>query len=283
MKNILLPTDFSLNAFNAMEYALQLFKDEDCTFYLLNTFTPAAFNMTTMADGHATMMIEEVARKNSENGLLEIEEKLKRKFHNPKHSFERLASFNLLVSEIENVVKERNIDVVIMGTKGATGAKEVFMGTNTMYTIKKVKCAVIAVPDNFQYEEPQEILFPTDFKFSLENQFLPLLKSICKEHSSQLNILNIYSGKSLEPAQEALKKSFGAYLEHNAHIFHELEYMDIAEAVEKFQIKKKINFLVMVHNKHSFFENLLFKPVINQVVYHTNVPFMVMPSVELMK
>ena len=45
MKKILLPTDFSDNAWNAIEYALKLFKDEVCTFYLLNTYTPAVYNI----------------------------------------------------------------------------------------------------------------------------------------------------------------------------------------------------------------------------------------------
>ncbi len=40
MKNILLPTDFSDNAYNALRYAAELYKEEDCTFFLLNTYTP---------------------------------------------------------------------------------------------------------------------------------------------------------------------------------------------------------------------------------------------------
>ncbi|WP_026451592.1 universal stress protein [Aequorivita capsosiphonis] len=280
MKNILLPTDFSQNAFNAMEYAVQLFQDEDCTFYLLNTYTPVAYNTSAYVNGQSAMMIEEITRKTSESELLEIEEKLKSKFKNSKHTFIRLSSFNLLVNEIIAVVKERNIDIIIMGTKGATGAKEVFLGTNTMFTIKKVTCPVIAIPDEFSYEKPKEILFPTDFKFSMENKSLKQLKSICTSHEARLNVLNIYFGESLSAKQEQLKSQFEQFIKDNNHIFHTEEYVDLVEAVERFQIKQKVNFLVMVQNKHSFFENLLFKPVVKQMVYHTNVPIMVMPAVE---
>ena len=38
MKNILLPTDFSQNSLNAINYAMELFKDTPCQFYLLNAF-----------------------------------------------------------------------------------------------------------------------------------------------------------------------------------------------------------------------------------------------------
>lgn len=283
MKNILLPTDFSENALNAIEYALQLFKDEDCTFHLLNTFTPAAYNMTTMADGHPAVMTEEKDRENSKKGLLDIERKLKNKFNNPKHTFEKLVAFNLLVNEIERTVEERNIDLIVMGTKGATGAKDVFLGSNTMYTIKKANCAVIAVPEKFTYEEPKDILFPTDYMFSMENQFLPLLRSICAGHKSQLSILNIYTGKPLKSTQKTTKEQLGEFLKDNKTLFFEEKHTNISEAVAQFQIAHKIDFLTMVNNSHSFFENLFFKPVIKQIVHRTNIPFMVIPSVELMK
>ncbi|MDD3723836.1 MAG: universal stress protein [Lutibacter sp.] len=189
----------------------------------------------------------------------------------------------MLVSEITTVVMERNIDLIVMGTKGATGAKEVFLGTNTMFTIKKSNCAVIAVPEEFTYKDPKEILFPTDFKFSMENKYLKLFKSICINHVSRLNILNIYFGEPLNLTQEKVKNQSEEYFKNNAHIFHTAEYVDLVEAVAQFQLKHRVNFLVMVQNKHSFFENLLFKPVIKQMVYHTNLPFMVIPSIELMK
>lgn len=283
MKNILLPTDFSTNAFNAIEYAVQFFKEEECTFYLLHTILPGAYNIPTIDDGPSTQVVKEATRQNSENKLLEIIRKVNEKFKNAKHTFEIIVSFNFLVSEVKTVIKEHTIELIVMGTKGATGAQEIFLGTNTMYTIKSSDCAVLAVPEDFTFEKPQEILFPTDFKFSMENKYLPLLRSITTKHSSRLNVLNVYSGKSLEPIQEIVKRNLAVYFKNNSYLFHEIEYMDITEAIAYFQIKHKVNFLFMVNNKHSFFENLLFKPIVQQIVYHTNIPFMVIPSIELMK
>lgn len=281
MKNILLPTDFSNNAFNAIEYAVQLFKDESCTFYLLNTSIPGNYNISAVDDGPSTKVIEEAAKRNSENKLLGIEKELDKKFKNSKHSFKIIVSFNLLITEIKAVIEEHKIDLIVMGTKGATGAQEVFLGTNTMDTIKKSNIAVIAVPENYTFIKPQDILFTTDFKFSMENKNLPLLRSICAKNSSTLNVLNVYSGKLLEPLQETTRRNLASYFKNNTYASHEMEYIDITEAVEHFQIKHKIDFLVMINNKHSFLENLLFKPVIQQIVYHTSVPFMVIPSIEL--
>lgn len=278
MKRILLPTDFSENALNAASYALQLFKEEECTFYLIHTYTPAAFNSGMMIDSYSALQFEELTRKNAIKALDRIEEDLVSRFGNPKHKIEKKATFNLLINEIKTYEEENEIDLIIMGTKGATGAKEVFIGTNTMYAIKNSKCPVIAVPSNFTFEEPKEILFTTDYKFDTNNRYLALLKDICSAHVSRLNVLNAYYGVPLDDKQKHTKDFIDNFFKEEAHLFHVANGVHVLEAITEFQLKNKINFLVMIHNKHSFFENLLFKPVINEVVYHTNVPFLVIPS-----
>ncbi len=278
MKRILLPTDFSDNAFNAIRYAMQFFKNEECTFYLLHTFTPVSYNVGYLIENPMPYGMEDIAMMNSKRDIERTEEKLKKEFNNPKHSFERISAFNMLINEIKDTVDRCDIDLVVMGTKGATGAKEIFIGTHTMYTIKKVKCPVLAIPSDFEYEEPKEILFPTDYHLSTTNKYLPLIKDICTKHTSRLHMLNAYYGIPLNQNQKKIKDFMDIYFEKNAHVFHIADGMDVIEAVEDFQKMNIINMLVMVHNKHSFFENLLFKPVINQIAYHTNIPFLVIPS-----
>ncbi len=280
MKRVLLPTDFSDNAYNAIQYAMQFFKDEKVTFYILNTFTPVSYHAGYLIESPTIFGLEDVAMVNSKREVERIEEKVKKEFNNPNHKFVRLSAFNTLIGEIKEVVNKHNIDLIVMGTQGATGAKEVFIGTHTMYTIKKVKCPVLAVPEGFVYETPKDILFPTDYKLSENNPCLQFLKEVCNKHISRLNILNAYYGEPLNEAQEKIKLFLDEYFKEHAHIFHLAVGVDVLEAVEDFQDTYKINLLVMVHNKHSFFENLLFTPVINQIAYHTNVPFLVIPSEE---
>ncbi|WP_282081033.1 universal stress protein [Aquimarina algiphila] len=283
MKQILLPTDFSDNAFNAIKYAMHFFKHEEVTFYLLNTFTPVSYHAGYLIENPTLYGLEDVAMVNSKRDIKRTEEKIRAEFDNPKHSFVRLSAFNTLIGEIEEVLEKYAIDLIVMGTKGATGAKEIFIGTHTMYTIKKVKCPVIAVPSNFEFEAPKDVLFPTDYNFNVNNAFLPLIKEICDKHICRLNILNAYYGVPLNDDQQKVKDFLDIYFKDNAHVFHIADGMDVLEAVEDFQKKYKINLLVMIHNKHSFFENLLFKPVINQVAYHTNIPFLVIPSEKRMQ
>src|SRR5690625_1264734 len=95
MKKILLPTDFSKNAYNAIAYAVQLFKEEQCTFYLLHTIMPGSYSIASIDDGPSTKVIEDVARRNAEERLQKIVMEMKTKFANAKHTFEVIIAFKI--------------------------------------------------------------------------------------------------------------------------------------------------------------------------------------------
>jgi nucleotide-binding universal stress UspA family protein len=283
MKRILLPTDFSENAFNASSYALQLLAEDKCIFYLLHTYTPVALNAEMLVNTYSALQLEEATRDAAIKRMERLEEKLLKDYPNPKHTFKKITKFNLLVSEIVACVKEYKIDLIVMGTQGATGAKEVFLGTHTMFTIKKVKCPVIAVPAGFKFEMPKEILFATDYRFYTRNKYFIFLKELCSTYDSKLHLFNTHLNKPLDANQVKTKNYLGNFFNEISHLFHISGRADIPEAINGFKEIQKINLLVMIHNQHSFFENLLFKPVINKMVYHTNVPFLVIPSKKKME
>ena len=177
MKNILLPTDFSDNAWNATRYAIELFKDETCVFHLLNTYTPAIASSRFMAASAMSGQLEEGAHGNSERGLAKVLDRIHNTYDNPNHSFKTISSFSLLVDQIKEIVETEGIDLIVTGTKGASGLEEVFMGSNTVRIIKSVKnCPVLAIPQNFNFQKPSEIAFATDFnRFYSESELQPMI------------------------------------------------------------------------------------------------------------
>lgn len=283
MKRILLPTDFSDNAFNAITYAIKLFQKVTCEFYLLHTFTPAAHNFDGVIDTNVTANIFEIEQNAVNLNLKELEQKLQKQFNNTKHKFIAVSAYNMLIPEMKSLIKNEAIDLVVMGTKGATGAKEVFIGTHTMHAIKKLKCPVLAVPESYNFKRPKEVLFPTDYKLEKSNIYLELLRDICSLHSSKLHFLNAHYSSPLEEKQKRAKVFLDIFFIDNTHQFHIEKDEDLVQIIEAFQHKNKIDFLVMIHNKHTMLENLLFRPVINKMVYHTQVPFLVLPSKEKME
>jgi nucleotide-binding universal stress UspA family protein len=275
MIKVLLPTDFSDNALNAIHYAEKLFKDERCTFYILNTYTPVIYSYDfQMNTGGYLGEVADVIKNNSISEL----KKIKDKFLNVKHTVEIISSFNLLTDEIIDIVNEFDIDLVIMGTKGATGAREVLFGTNTIHVIKNAKCPVLAIPDGYFFEKPSDILFPTDYKVDYVENQLNILKTIAAIYKSKVHVLHVSYSRDLNQEEINNKLKLEKLLVDFNDTYHSVKDQEIPAAINEFQKSTYVQLLMMINNKHSFFENLFFKPVINQIGFHLNVPFLVIPS-----
>ena len=279
MKKILLPTDFSENASNAIDYALELLKDEECNFYLINTYTPVIYNYDyQMNTGGYLGDVVDVVKKNSMDKLEELKDRFKKKYHNKKHKFTIVSSFNLLTDEIKYLIDTYNPDLIIMGTKGASGAKEVLFGSNAIHVINKAKCPVMVIPDAYFFETPKNILFPTDFLVDYTEEQLSVLKMITGNYESTVHILNVSHGSELTEKENNNKERLGRLLANYKHIFYRVGDQEIPKAIQDFQNDVYVQLLMMINNKHSFFENLFFKPIINQIGFHLTVPFLVVPS-----
>ena len=275
MIKVLLPTDFSENALNAIHYAEKLFKDVKCTFYLLNTYTPVIYSYDfQMNTGGYLGEVSDVIRDNSKSNL----KKIKDKFSNANHTVETISSFNVLTDEIIEIVNNHDIDLVIMGTKGATGAKEVLFGSNTIHVIKKAKCSVLAIPDGYFFEKPIDILFPTDYKVDYADRQLNILKTIASTYKSKIHVLHVSHGRDLNQDEIGKKLKLEKLLIDFKDSYNSIGNQEIPKAINDFQKSTYVQLLMMINNKHSFFENLFFKPVINQIGFHLTVPFLVIPS-----
>lgn len=277
MKNILIPTDFSDNAYKAIFYAIRLLKDENCTFHLLHTYTPAIYQSEYLLHSPGQLGLGDIYRTDSETKLEELKQKVISQFNNPQHIFKTYSAFSVLMDAIDELVESKKIDLIIMGTQGATGAKEIFLGSSTVHTIKRAKCPVLAIPFDFNIEMPKKILFPTDYEIEYNFALIKQVLFIAKVHKSTLDIMHVRSGYELSEEQKKNKIKLDHLLAETKHKFHELPDQGIIEAINSIQVELNHQMLVMVKNKHSFLENLFLKPVINQIGFHSNIPFMVLP------
>lgn len=283
MKNILLPTDFSKNSFNAIKYAIQLYKDELCTFHLFNAYTPIVYDLSYVLLGSPEQFgLRDPIRNASKESLNELKSQISEAFGgNPNHKFETIARFETLIIGVKELIDERHIDLIVMGTKGATGAKEILFGSNTVQIFREVKCPIIAIPSNFEYVTPQNILLPTDLGVEFSELQLHIIKDIAVLHQAKVNVMHVSTGYDLTDEQERNKQMLDSIFMRVGYEFHDFETMEIALAIDKFQEMQNVNLLAMINNKHSFFENIFFKNTINQIGFHLNIPFLVIPSYQL--
>ncbi len=278
MKNILLPTDFSENSWNAISYAAHLFKNEECTIHLLNTYQLAIYGAEYGVPNPSELMMMEAIKDASAMGLERMGERIEKEFNNPKHTISKVSSFNTLTGAMAELHEEYGIDYIVMGTKGATGAKKVLFGSNTVHVLNKAKCPVLAIPDDFDFEEPLEILFPSDYHIAFEPRHIKPIYDIAFQYKSKIKSFHVYYDESLTEEQLDNRNAMERLFKRVKFEVHSEKNQKIPEAVGNFISKEEINLLVMINNKHTFFENLFFKNKINEIGFQLSIPFLVIPS-----
>ncbi|MEM9648197.1 MAG: universal stress protein [Bacteroidota bacterium] len=281
MQKILIPTDFSDNAWNAIDYAMQLFRNKECTFYLLNTYTPIIPSgrfMAKMIDG---VRIVDAVRDSSEEGLLKTVERIQSKYRNSNHRFETISSFNLLTEEVKDIVDSFGIHLVVTGTKGASGIEEVFMGSNTVRIIKNTKkCPILAIPQYFEFVTPTEIAFATDFnRFYSTSELEPLLE-LSRMFEATIRIVHVQYGiKALSELQQFNLNMLRRYLNGTEHYVHTVsELNSVSQTLEVFSQELNIHLLAMLNYQHSYMEQMTREPIVKRTAFHTQIPLLVIPE-----
>ncbi|MGB3149422.1 MAG: universal stress protein [Maribacter sp.] len=277
MKNILIPTDFSENAWNALTYGLALFKKTKCTFYIVNVHPVAAYS-----GGEATMFVapeileESILSENKEK-MRELLYEVERLPVNTKHMFHTEVLYGFLTDHIKQEVKDKNIDLIVMGTKGASGLKAISMGSNTGNIITKVPCAVLAVPEDTTYSRPKEIGFPTDYILGYDVKVMENIKELVVLHKSSLRILYVSTKEAkLTVPQNKNREFLKDYFVDTECSFHTLTGKKLDVAVQHFVESRDLDMIVMVAKNLNFLERILFRPTVEKISYHTTVPFLVL-------
>lgn len=281
MINILALTDFSNDAYNAIFYAVQLFKSEQCTFHILNTY-----------DEH-TPLIEPNRRKGRklfELLAIESEEKLEHCRHrimldtdkNPLHAYKTISNNCDLLDCLVTIIHNDKIDFVVMGNKGKTGAKDIFFGGNTVRTIKTIKsCPLLCIPKEVDFQQPKRIVFATNYKEKYTTSIIENITKILSLTNASMHILHLNKGKSLQENQIGNKGVLFKSVENFETHEHQLSYKNTkAKTINKFIGNEGMDMLVMVRYPHNLLKKMLREAVIFDISFYLNIPFIIIPYQE---
>ncbi len=274
-KRILVPTDFSKNALNAVRYALDLYQDVACDFYFLNAFRISGYSIDSLTVPEPGDVAFEASKKESEEGLTKLLDMVELHQDNPRHQYHTIATYNSLLYAIKNTIARMDIDLVVMGTKGITGAESIIFGTNTINVMEGVtECPVLAVPQDYRYTSPKEIVFPTDFKVSYKRRELNYLLDIANLHQAWIRILHIKKEVSLSRNQLSNKDLLMAIMEGANHSFHELDDIGVHKGIGAFVESRNSDMVAFVNRKHTFLGKILSRPLVKEMGYHYNIPIL---------
>jgi len=277
MKNILIPTDFSENSWNAIEYAINFFEESTCNFYLLYVNQINTFVVADTTYIPTQTVIEETFIKPTKARLNEVLDRINKISKNEDHRFFALTDYNYFIDSIRKHVVEKKIDLIVMGTKGASGLKKLIIGSNTGDVITRVHCSTLVVPENAKFVKPSVIAFPTDFSSFYSTKLLFPIIEILDKYKASINVLHINKKKvHLNLDQEINKGYLEDYFNNYNYKFHNLTNNHIESAIENFVENNNVNLITMVAKNLNYFQRILFHPTVKEISYHTDIPFLVL-------
>lgn len=272
MKRILFPTDFSDASIKAFIYALKLadvFKAEVLTLH--------AYELPQLHYGGLPHTLKEVydsiELESFENYkdqipmLREIAEK-----NNLGHvKISNILKHGDLIWTIKDVVKNEHIDYVVMGTKGATGLKETFLGSNAGSVITEVNAYVITVPEESEYNGINNIVFTTRFEEDDKKALKKVLK-LAKLFNAKVHCLYVKTKKT--KVDDVIIQDWKFLYKGENIEFHIIESEDVQQTILNFTNSYEIDLLAMLNHKRGFFEELFKQSLTQKLSYHLQVPLL---------
>ncbi|APY07789.1 universal stress protein [Winogradskyella sp. J14-2] len=253
MKNILLLTDFSKNSINALHFALKLFSGTNCNFIVLHVEVANSFlTDDLMTTGNKSIYDSLV--KTPKNKLKNIVTDLEALSRYEAYNFEMLIDHDVFVDSINQVVASRAIDLIVMGTNGATGAKEVIFGSNTINVIRKVACPTLVIPENFEYRPAEEILLPLDLNNSINGNAFSNLLTFAKTHSKKLHILRIKPNNEVSTEELKDQQYLETYLIGFNYKYHVVNNASMHHVVNAYVQTHSIDLIALLVQRESLFE-----------------------------
>ncbi|MFD1096291.1 universal stress protein [Salegentibacter chungangensis] len=278
MRKIVIPTDFSVNAFNAFKYAVDLFKYEKSEFFVVHAYADEVYDQEVILSRE---LMEELKAKTLERTNKELQlllDKIKEYSPNPRHSFKAISTFGSLVDGVNHLINKENADVAIMGTRGKTNDRSISFGSNTLQVLKYVQCPVLSIPEDFEYKRPEKMLFPSNFLIPYQKRELKLVAELAKSYRSEIHMIYI----SNFPADSYRQKDNQIILKEQFHesdfYFHCVDEGDKLEIIKKFIKDLEIDLLIMVNSRHTYLESILYQSTIDKIGLHPKIPFLVLQN-----
>ena len=270
MKKILFPTDFSQAATNAFIYALQMAKHLDAEIITLHVYEMPMVNYIDVP-AYLTEIYDSVELSRFENYKSSIPELRRIASEN---QMDAVKVSNVLVSgdlvqTVLQMVKDDQIDCIVMGTKGASGAKETFLGTSAASIMTQTSALVLAVPENCVYTSIRKIVFTTRFS---EKDFPALQQLLVLARAFNASVNCVHVQKESSAVNEVVIADWKLLLKEENVQFHMLRAEEIEASILQFIADTNSDIIALFNHKRSFFESLFHTSLTRKLAFHSSIP-----------
>jgi nucleotide-binding universal stress UspA family protein len=271
MKTIIIPTDFSSGASNAVNYAVALAKDTGSSILLFHAYQiPIA-----VTEVPVVMISDEEMRKSAQSGLNDLKAGIE---HITAGSVTIYTEARLgdTIDELEALCNHIKPFAVVMGSKGLSSMEQALFGSTTLKAIRHITCPVITVPENKEYGDGiKKIGFACDFKEVVKTTPVSFIKEVVKQFNAELHILNVdhhHKHFKAETPEESLL--LHTMLEDLNPVYDFIEHADIEDGINDFAEKNNLDLIIAIPKKHKLLEGLFRSSSSKQLIFQSKVPVM---------
>jgi len=276
MKNILFPTDFSPNAHNALNFAVEIARKINGNLILFHAYSVQLIDPNMPAEIYLSAYQEE--EKSAKESLEELSKKIigLNKDDTGKSLFttEAIVTQGLVVDEVLSIVNDYKIDLVVMGTHGSGGITELILGSNTASIIEKSLMPVLAIPQNAVYNGISNIVYAYDDIQSGLPSFHRLLE-FAQIYDSEITLLHIIESNS--NTVEINKTEFQKIKNAVSYDKIRLELVkeeDILEGINDYVNSHSIDVLAMSIRRRTLLDKIFNRSLTKKMAYHTKIPLL---------
>jgi nucleotide-binding universal stress UspA family protein len=269
MKKILVPIDFSNDAEHALQYALELNKKLKGKILLYHSYVLPVYatDIPLAVPDYAEM--EKVAM----DGLTSLQAKYRKEY--PGTPIETYVSEGFAEDAITKAAEKTNADLIVMGTKGASGLREALIGTVTATIIEHAACPVIAVPPQAKWTDLDKIVYATAYE---EGDFgnIEQVIAFARKMDAEVVLLHISSGKNdkayefdaLERFRESIVQDSG-FQKVTVKL---IEDQNVFTCISNYIEEVNADMVAMNLRHRSFMQKLFERSLTKRMAYHTHVP-----------
>jgi nucleotide-binding universal stress UspA family protein len=270
MQTFLVPVDFSPASDNALAYAAQLAQQTGARLLLLHAYMLP----TPVSEVPYVMVTADELQKENEILITQAAEKLVKDYPVDLNWTVRLG---IASDEVKAITRDQQIDLVIMGMKGAGGIEKI-IGSTTTNVIHKISKPVLIVPHDTSFRPLKHIVYASDFSYPANAElFTPLLR-LASQFDAHINILHIQSGHAPDTEEVEGKRIVESLFHQQPHSFVTRQDSSVKHGINEFLGNNPGDLLVMVAHKHTFFERLFSKGHTTAMAYQTHIPMLVLPE-----
>jgi nucleotide-binding universal stress UspA family protein len=270
MKTIIIPTDFSPAAANAMHYGLEMAKAINASVLLFHVYTVPI----SVADAGIILVSVEELEESAKAQMAELKTKVDH-ITSGQVKVETETRLGDTTDELESLCDRVQPFAIIMGTRNSSGIERSFFGSNTLSVIRRLKWPVIAVPPGRQYGQGiHKIGFACDFKKIAETTPAGAIKDVANQFHAELHVLNVGDGKKNEIDDIDQSNLLHSMLQEINPHYDFIQHEDVEEGINEFAENNNLDLLITIPKKHKFFEGLFRKSTSKKLVFHSHVPVM---------